>query len=99
MYRFTSVIRKVLGSAARTKTPTGNYGNICRRRRICPATRSRTWTRSLGVSISAHEKRWDFKLRRINCKVVLVLQRPLETTPLIGNWPDTAEGVSLLQGL
>jgi hypothetical protein len=45
---------------------------------------SHPWTRSLGVSISAHEKRWDFKLRRIDCKVVLVLQRPIETTPLIG---------------
>src|ERR1700685_3805662 len=84
MYRFTSAIRKVLGSAAATKTRTGYCGNICRRRRICPATRSRTWTRSLCVSISAHEKRWDFKLRRVDCKAVLALQRPIETTRLLG---------------
>ena len=47
-------------------------------------SRSRNWTRSLCVSINAHEKPWDFKLRRINCKPVL--HRPLETTRLIGNW-------------
>ena len=49
MYRFTSAIRKVLGNAARTKIRTGYCGNTCRRRRICPATRNRIWTRSLCV--------------------------------------------------
>jgi IS30 family transposase len=44
-----SAIRKVPGSAARTKTPTVYCGNTCRRRRICPATRSRIWTRSRCV--------------------------------------------------
>ena len=48
---------------------------------------SRTWTRSLCVSINGHEKRWDFKLRRINCKPVL--HRPLETTGLIVKWELT----------
>jgi hypothetical protein len=45
-------------------------------------TRSWSWMRSLCVSINEHEKRWDFKLPRINCKPVL--HRPLETTPFIG---------------
>ena len=49
MSRCTSAIRRALGSAARTKTPTGSCGTTCRRRRICPATRSRSWTRSLCV--------------------------------------------------
>ncbi len=49
-----------------------------------PATRSQTWTRSLCVSIKGHEKRWDFKLRRIDCKPVL--RRPLENTLVFGNW-------------
>ena len=51
------------------------------------AFRSRNWTKSLCVSINAHDKLWDFKLRRINCKPVL--RRPLETTRLTGNWPTT----------
>jgi IS30 family transposase len=34
--------------------------------------------------INGHEKRWDFKLRRIDCKPVL--RRPLETTGLIRTW-------------
>ena len=38
--------------------------------------------RSLCVSINGHERRWDFKLRRIDCKPVL--RRPLETTPFSG---------------
>ena len=42
-----SATRKVPGSAARTKTPTGSCGNTCRRRPICPATRNRTRTKSL----------------------------------------------------
>jgi hypothetical protein len=37
---------------------------------------------SMRVTINGHEKRWDFKLRRINCKPVL--HRPLETTTEIG---------------
>ena len=41
-------------------------------------------TRSLCASINGHEKRWDFKLRRINCKPVL--HRPLETTPALVMW-------------
>ncbi len=40
------------------------YGNTCRRRPTCPATHSRSWTRSLCVSINGREKPWDFKLRR-----------------------------------
>src|SRR5246127_1758028 len=80
MYRFTSAIPKAHGSAVRTKTRTGCCGNTCRRRRICPATLSRTWTRSLCASINGHEKHWDLKLRRIDCKPML--HRPLETTPL-----------------
>ena len=53
-------------SAVRTKTRTGCCGNTCRRRRICPATDSRTWTRSLCASVTGHEKHWDLKLRRID---------------------------------
>ena len=34
---------------------------------------------------TAREKRWDFKLRRIDCKPVL--RRPLEITPVLGDWP------------
>jgi hypothetical protein len=37
--------------------------------------------RSLCVSIPGRDKRWDFRLRLINCK--LVLHRPLETTPFL----------------
>ena len=33
--------------------------------------------------INGHEKRWDFKLRQINCEPVL--HRPLEITPLTGH--------------
>src|ERR1700747_1873142 len=84
MYRFTSAIPKAHGSAVRTKTRTGCCGNTCRRRRICPATLSRTWTRSPCASINGHEKHWDLKLRRINCKPVL--HRPLETTPVIDTY-------------
>src|ERR1700751_3014720 len=85
MYRFTSAIPKAHGSAVRTKTPTGCCGNTCRRRRICPATLSRNWTRSPCASINGHEKHWDLKLRRLNCKPVL--HRPLETTGFINSYP------------
>src|SRR5580700_8283924 len=81
---FTSAIPKAHGSAVRTKTRTGCCGNTCRRRRICPATHSRTWTRSLCASINGHEKHWDLKLRRIDCKPVL--HRPLETTPVLDSY-------------
>src|SRR6201984_3370974 len=52
VYRFTSAIPKAHGSAVRTKTRTGYCGNTCRRRGICRATRSRTWTRSPCASIT-----------------------------------------------
>jgi hypothetical protein len=38
-------------------------------------------TRSLCVSIRGHDKRWDFALRRIDCRLVLL--RPIDTTRLI----------------
>src|SRR5246127_1175077 len=84
---FTSAIPKAHGSAVRTKTRTGCCGNTCRRRRICAATHSRTWTRSLCASINGHEKHWDLKLRRIDCKPVL--HRPLETTPVRSIYPKS----------
>src|ERR1700722_3122096 len=89
MCRFTSAIRKARGSAARTKTPTGYCGTTCRRKRICPAIRSQTWMRSLYASINGHERRWAFKLRRINFKPVL--HRSLETTRLHGPWPRRSQ--------
>src|SRR6202008_150390 len=49
-------------------------------------TLSRTWTRSPCASINGHEKHWDLKLRRINCKPVL--HRPLETTPVLDIYPE-----------
>ena len=45
---------------------------------------NRSWMQSLCVSITGHEKPWDFELRRINCRPVL--HRPLETTPFIRTW-------------
>ncbi len=62
----------------------GLLRRLCRRRRICAATHSRTWMRSLCASINGHEKHWDLKLRRIDCKPVL--HRPLETTGIITNY-------------
>src|SRR5712692_5385491 len=84
MLRFTSVIRRVLGNAAATKTPMGSYGSTCRRRPTCPATVKRTWTESRCVSISAHARRWALKLRRVDYRPVL--HRPLETTPFFGSY-------------
>ena len=84
MYRFTSAIRRVPGSAARTKTPTGYCGNTCRRTPTCLRFRNQNSTQSLCVSIPDHDKPWDFELRRINCRPVL--HRPLETTRLTGMW-------------
>ena len=80
--RFTSAIRRVLGSAARTKTPTGYCGNTCRRTPTCLRFRNQNSTQSLCVLIPDHDKPWDFELRRINSKQVL--HRPLETTRLLG---------------
>jgi hypothetical protein len=41
--------------------------------------------------INGHEKRWDFKLRRINSKPVL--RRPRETTRLLVMWPHEKANV------
>src|SRR5580704_16141413 len=84
MYRSTSAIRRVPGSVAQTKTQTAYCGNICQRTPTCPGSRNRSWTRSLCDSIPAHDKPWDFELRRINSRPVL--RRPLETTRVIGMW-------------
>src|SRR4029077_9656731 len=85
MSRCTSAIRKVPGSAARTKTPTGSCGNTCQRRRICPGSHNRISMRSLCASTPDQDKPWDFEPRQINCRPVL--HRPLETTPFLGTCP------------
>ena len=75
---------KSLAARLERKHQRAAYGNTCRRMPICRASRNRTWTRSLCVSIPGRDKPWDFKLRRINFKPVL--RRPLETTPFFGSW-------------
>src|ERR1700724_1411953 len=52
---------------------------------IAPPVRRRS---GRALTINGHERRWDFKLRRINCKPVL--RRPLETTPFIRRSPRPA---------
>jgi hypothetical protein len=39
------VIRRVPDNAARTKTQTGSYDNISRRKPTCPTIPSRIWTK------------------------------------------------------
>src|ERR1700723_3187081 len=84
MYRFTSAIRRVLGSAARTKTPMGCCGNTCQRNQIYLSSLNRSWMQSPSGSIPGRDKPWDFELRRINCRPVL--PRPRETTRVIVIW-------------
>src|ERR1700751_3172478 len=84
MFRCTSVIRRVPGSAGQTKIQMVCYDNTCRRPLTYPDFRSPSWTRSLCVSIRGHDKRWDFALRRIDCRLVLL--RPLDTTRLPVSW-------------
>jgi len=43
--KVSSVIRTALGSAARTKTPTGCCDNICRSEPTSPATLNQNWTK------------------------------------------------------
>jgi IS30 family transposase len=91
--KFTSAIRRVPGSVAQTKTPTAYCGNTCQRTPTCPGSRNRSWTRSLCDSVPGHDKPWNFELRRINCRPVLL--RPLETTPAYQAQSDLLTGRSM----
>src|ERR1700720_3524522 len=50
-----------------------------------PDKRCREIRFSLCASINGHEKHWDLKLRRIDCKPVL--HRPLEITSVPDSYP------------
>ena len=78
----TSVIRRVPGSAAPTKTPTVCYDSTSRRKPTCPATPRPTSIRWHGNSINALGKLWTLKLQLVNS--MPVLRRPVETARVLG---------------